>query len=102
MCTGIELLNHAFLFHLPYCFEAAFLVRKEDICTLPLGFHFVIHKYVILINFQIRVETDPADRTQLRITIASGDPTLTFEYVSLEFPTLAPFNNLICVFFSTG
>ncbi|WOL06225.1 AP-2 complex subunit alpha-1-like [Canna indica] len=27
----------------------------------------------------IRVETDPADRTQLRITIASGDPTLTFE-----------------------
>ncbi|KAL3622861.1 hypothetical protein CASFOL_033469 [Castilleja foliolosa] len=27
----------------------------------------------------IRVETDPADRTQLRMTIASGDPTLTFE-----------------------
>ncbi|XP_074573018.1 AP-2 complex subunit alpha-1-like [Curcuma longa] len=27
----------------------------------------------------IRVETDPADRTQLRITIGSGDPTLTFE-----------------------
>ncbi|XP_073111860.1 AP-2 complex subunit alpha-2 isoform X7 [Elaeis guineensis] len=27
----------------------------------------------------IRVETDPSDRTQLRITIASGDPTLTFE-----------------------
>ncbi|KAL2337552.1 hypothetical protein Fmac_011998 [Flemingia macrophylla] len=27
----------------------------------------------------IRIETDPADRTQLRMTIASGDPTLTFE-----------------------
>ncbi|KAL6510986.1 hypothetical protein OROGR_022110 [Orobanche gracilis] len=27
----------------------------------------------------IRIETDPADRTQLRVTIASGDPTLTFE-----------------------
>eukprot|EP00262_Sarcandra_glabra_P001601 TRINITY_DN11735_c0_g1_i1.p1 TRINITY_DN11735_c0_g1~~TRINITY_DN11735_c0_g1_i1.p1 ORF type:complete len:762 (-),score=164.52 TRINITY_DN11735_c0_g1_i1:390-2588(-) len=27
----------------------------------------------------IRVETDPSDRTQLRITVASGDPTLTFE-----------------------
>ncbi|XP_022729205.1 AP-2 complex subunit alpha-2-like isoform X2 [Durio zibethinus] len=27
----------------------------------------------------IRIETDPADRTQLRITLASGDPTLTFE-----------------------
>lgn len=27
----------------------------------------------------VRVETDPADRTQLRLTIASGDPTLTFE-----------------------
>ncbi|XP_071721860.1 AP-2 complex subunit alpha-2-like [Rutidosis leptorrhynchoides] len=26
-----------------------------------------------------RIETDPADRTQLRMTIASGDPTLTFE-----------------------
>jgi len=31
--------------------------------------------------FQIRIETDPADRTQLRMTVASGDPTLTFEYV---------------------
>uniref|UniRef100_A0A6M2EUE3 Clathrin adaptor alpha-adaptin appendage C-terminal subdomain domain-containing protein n=1 Tax=Populus davidiana TaxID=266767 RepID=A0A6M2EUE3_9ROSI len=29
--------------------------------------------------FQIRIETDPADRTQLRMTVASGDPTLTFE-----------------------
>ncbi|GAV89809.1 Adaptin_N domain-containing protein/Alpha_adaptin_C domain-containing protein/Alpha_adaptinC2 domain-containing protein [Cephalotus follicularis] len=27
----------------------------------------------------LRIETDPADRTQLRMTIASGDPTLTFE-----------------------
>ncbi|KAH1218920.1 AP-2 complex subunit alpha-2 [Glycine max] len=26
-----------------------------------------------------RIETDPADRTQLRMTVASGDPTLTFE-----------------------
>ncbi|KAI4322360.1 hypothetical protein L6164_022063 [Bauhinia variegata] len=27
----------------------------------------------------IRIETDPADRTQLRMTVASGDPNLTFE-----------------------
>jgi AP-2 complex subunit alpha len=27
----------------------------------------------------VRVETDPADRTQLRMTVASGDLTLTFE-----------------------
>lgn len=27
----------------------------------------------------IRVETDPADRTQLRMTVGSGDPILTFE-----------------------
>ncbi|KDP34356.1 hypothetical protein JCGZ_11239 [Jatropha curcas] len=26
-----------------------------------------------------RIETDPADRTQLRMTVASGDPILTFE-----------------------
>jgi AP-2 complex subunit alpha len=26
-----------------------------------------------------RIETDPADRTQLRMTVGSGDPTLTFE-----------------------
>ncbi|XP_050368388.1 AP-2 complex subunit alpha-1-like [Argentina anserina] len=26
-----------------------------------------------------RIETDPADRTQLRMTVASGDPSLTFE-----------------------
>ncbi|ONK80440.1 uncharacterized protein A4U43_C01F17740 [Asparagus officinalis] len=31
----------------------------------------------------IRVETDPADRTQLRLTIASVDPTLTFELKEL-------------------
>ncbi|KAH7838795.1 hypothetical protein Vadar_031259 [Vaccinium darrowii] len=28
----------------------------------------------------IRIETDPADRTQLRMTVASGDPTLTYEF----------------------
>ncbi|XP_052184926.1 AP-2 complex subunit alpha-1-like isoform X2 [Diospyros lotus] len=27
----------------------------------------------------IRIETDPTDRTQLRMTVATGDPTLTFE-----------------------
>ncbi|GFY99237.1 adaptor protein complex AP-2, alpha subunit [Actinidia rufa] len=27
----------------------------------------------------VRNETDPADRTQLRMTVSSGDPTLTFE-----------------------
>ncbi|MFS8011658.1 putative clathrin/coatomer adaptor, adaptin-like, coatomer/calthrin adaptor appendage [Helianthus anomalus] len=27
----------------------------------------------------VRIETDPADRTQLRMTVASGDPTLTLE-----------------------
>ncbi|KAK8683384.1 hypothetical protein V6N13_039445 [Hibiscus sabdariffa] len=27
----------------------------------------------------VRIETDPADRTQLRMTLSSGDPTLTFE-----------------------
>uniref|UniRef100_A0A5B7AVA0 AP-2 complex subunit alpha n=1 Tax=Davidia involucrata TaxID=16924 RepID=A0A5B7AVA0_DAVIN len=27
----------------------------------------------------VRIETDPADRTQLRMTVASGDPMLTFE-----------------------
>ncbi|KAL1200907.1 AP-2 complex subunit alpha-2 [Cardamine amara subsp. amara] len=26
-----------------------------------------------------RIETDPADKTQLRLTVSSGDPTLTFE-----------------------
>lgn len=33
------------------------------------------------IDVQVRIETDPADRTQLRMTVASGDPTVTFEYV---------------------
>jgi len=27
----------------------------------------------------VRIETDPSDRTQLRLTVASGDPALTFE-----------------------
>ncbi|PKA56037.1 AP-2 complex subunit alpha-2 [Apostasia shenzhenica] len=31
----------------------------------------------------IRVETDPADRSQLRLTVASGDPILTFELKEL-------------------
>ncbi|WOG95938.1 hypothetical protein DCAR_0415267 [Daucus carota subsp. sativus] len=31
----------------------------------------------------VRIETDPADRTQLRMTVASGDPALTYEL--LEF-----------------
>ncbi|URE08159.1 Alpha adaptin AP2, C-terminal domain, partial [Musa troglodytarum] len=44
----------------------------------------------------IRVETDPSDRTQLRITIASGDPTLTFELKErikeylVDIPTQTP------------
>ncbi|XP_043724964.1 AP-2 complex subunit alpha-1-like [Telopea speciosissima] len=46
----------------------------------------------------IRVETDPSDRTQLRMTVASGDPTLTFELkefikeqlVNIPTPTPAP------------
>ncbi|PIN00985.1 Vesicle coat complex AP-2, alpha subunit [Handroanthus impetiginosus] len=46
----------------------------------------------------IRIETDPADRTQLRMTIASGDPTLTFELkefikehlISIPIPSRAP------------
>lgn len=40
----------------------------------------------LFIVTQIRIETDPADRTQLRMTVASGDPTLTFEYVSVLNP----------------
>ncbi|KAI0514317.1 hypothetical protein KFK09_010352 [Dendrobium nobile] len=31
----------------------------------------------------VRVETDPADRSQLRLTVASGDPILTFELKEL-------------------
>ncbi|KAJ4979568.1 hypothetical protein NE237_010348 [Protea cynaroides] len=46
----------------------------------------------------IRVETDPSDRTQLRMTVASGDPTLTFELkefikeqlISIPTPTPVP------------
>ncbi|XP_042514191.1 AP-2 complex subunit alpha-1-like [Macadamia integrifolia] len=46
----------------------------------------------------IRIETDPSDRTQLRMTVASGDPTLTFELkefikeqlVYIPTPTPAP------------
>ncbi|GER39721.1 AP-2 complex subunit alpha [Striga asiatica] len=46
----------------------------------------------------VRIETDPADRTQLRMTIASGDPTLTLELkefikeqlVSIPIPSRAP------------
>lgn len=43
-----------------------------------------------------RVETDPADRTQLRLTIASVDPTLTYELKELikehliDIPTTSP------------
>ncbi|KAH7668349.1 Adaptor protein complex AP-2 alpha subunit protein [Dioscorea alata] len=44
----------------------------------------------------IRIETDPSDRTQLRLTIASGDPALTFELKELikeymiSVPTASP------------
>ncbi|KAG8387556.1 hypothetical protein BUALT_Bualt02G0033600 [Buddleja alternifolia] len=46
----------------------------------------------------VRIETDPADRTQLRMTVASGDPTLTFELkefikeqiVSIPIPSRGP------------
>jgi AP-2 complex subunit alpha len=46
----------------------------------------------------VRIETDPADRTQLRMTVASGDPTLTFELkefikeqlISIPLPSHAP------------
>ncbi|KAE9600571.1 putative adaptor protein complex AP-2, alpha subunit [Lupinus albus] len=43
----------------------------------------------------MRIETDPADRTQLRMTVASGDPTLTFELKEfikeqlIDIPTVA-------------
>ncbi|VFQ67210.1 unnamed protein product [Cuscuta campestris] len=44
----------------------------------------------------VRIETDPADRTQLRMTVASGDPTVTFELKEfikeqlVVVPTAAP------------
>ncbi|XP_041990804.1 AP-2 complex subunit alpha-1-like [Salvia splendens] len=45
-----------------------------------------------------RIETDPADRTQLRMTVASGDPALTFELkefikeqlISIPVPSRSP------------
>lgn len=43
---------------------------------------------------QIRIETDPADRTQLRMTVASGDPALTFEYVYLSSCTQLPLETI--------
>lgn len=55
---------------------------------------------------QMRIETDPADRTQLRMTVASGDPTLTFEYVLflvrcislpiLQYKFVSKFQDLFC------
>ncbi|KAL9252777.1 AP-2 complex subunit alpha-2-like protein [Drosera capensis] len=46
----------------------------------------------------VRIETDPADRSQLRMTVASGDPSLTFELkefikellVAMPIPSRAP------------
>ncbi|KAE8697032.1 AP-2 complex subunit alpha-2 [Hibiscus syriacus] len=44
----------------------------------------------------VRIETDPADRTMLRMTLASGDPTLTFELKEsikehlVSIPTVPP------------
>ncbi|WCJ41696.1 AP-2 complex subunit alpha-2 [Euphorbia peplus] len=38
----------------------------------------------------VRIETDPADRTQLRMTVASGDPTLTFELKEFVKEQLVP------------
>lgn len=29
---------------------------------------------------QVRVETDPSDRTQMRLTVASDEPNTTYEY----------------------
>ncbi|KAL5981948.1 hypothetical protein ACLOJK_016015 [Asimina triloba] len=48
-----------------------------------------------------RIETDPSDRTQLRMTVASGDPTLTLELkefikeqlVNVPMPPMAPAAN---------
>lgn len=55
-------------------------------------------------DIQVRIETDPADRTQLRVTVASGDPTLTFEYVFI-FPSrilLTYFSFCLGAFFLTA
>ncbi|CAO2814651.1 unnamed protein product [Amaranthus hypochondriacus] len=38
----------------------------------------------------IRIETDPADRSQLRMTIATGDPALTFELKEFVKELLVP------------
>lgn len=43
---------------------------------------------------QTRIETDPADRTQLRMTVASGDPALTYEYV-FKFPGHVPLTQVL-------
>jgi hypothetical protein len=34
---------------------------------------------------QVRVETDPSDRTQMRLTVASQDPNATYEYVYFPY-----------------
>lgn len=34
---------------------------------------------------QVRVETDPSDRTQMRLTVASEDANTTYEYVHSTF-----------------
>lgn len=50
---------------------------------MPLSFQII----------QIRVETDPADRTQLRMTVGSGDPILTFEYVFQLLKSLCSYHS---------
>lgn len=54
-------------------------IPYEDAYLFPAGCF--LNGDSLSFDLQIRIETDPADRTQLRMTIASGDPTLTFEYV---------------------
>jgi hypothetical protein len=36
--------------------------------------------------WQVRVETDPSDRTQMRLTVASQDPNVTYEYNFFPIP----------------
>lgn len=43
---------------------------------LVIGYDFNYDAYVL----QVRVETDPSDRTQMRLTVASEDPNTTYEY----------------------
>lgn len=38
----------------------------------------------------VRIETDPADRTQLRMTVASGNPALTYELKEFIKELLVP------------